>query len=169
MALLVGAREEEHVGLHALRVEDAGGQAQDGVEVAPVHEAAAQLLAPAVVEEHVVGYDDRRAAAEPQRADAVLDEGELVGGDAVGDGQVVARRRPARRAEGRVGEDEVRALEGRLGAARAERVGEQEVARVDPVEVQVHQHQAVRVGHVLDAAQRLVDLEGRAASSFRSK
>jgi hypothetical protein len=56
------AVEEEHVGLDALRVEDAGRQAQEGVHVALVQELAAHDLARAALEEHVVGHDDRRAA-----------------------------------------------------------------------------------------------------------
>ncbi|CAE1304427.1 unnamed protein product [Acanthosepion pharaonis] len=57
-----------------------------------------------------------------QRADDVLDEGQLIGRDAVGDGQVVARRRPARRAERRVAQDQVGALEPRLAAPLGDRV-----------------------------------------------
>jgi hypothetical protein len=46
----------------ALRVEDAGRQAQEGVHIALVQELAPHDLARAALEEHVVGHDDRRAA-----------------------------------------------------------------------------------------------------------
>lgn len=48
------ALEEEYVGFHALCVEDAGGQAQDRVHVAFIHEVLADTLAVAIGEEHVV-------------------------------------------------------------------------------------------------------------------
>ena len=46
-----------------------------------------------------------------------------------------------------------------LRAARAQRIGEIEMVRIDRVQVQVHQQQAEGVGHVLQAAQRLAELE----------
>lgn len=64
---LVGcaAREEEHVCLDALRVEDAGRQSQDGVQVALLHEVAADGLTVAVGEQDVVGQDDGGARSPP--------------------------------------------------------------------------------------------------------
>ena len=62
------AVEEEDVGLDALRVEDAGRQAQERVDVALVQELAADRLAGAALEEDVVGHDDRRPAVDLQDA-----------------------------------------------------------------------------------------------------
>ena len=49
------AVEKEHVGLDALRVEDAGGQPQQRMDVAIVQEAFADGLAGATLEQHVIG------------------------------------------------------------------------------------------------------------------
>ena len=61
---LVGlaALEKQHVGLDALRIEDAGRQPQDGVQVAKVHQPRAQPAAGVVLEQHVVGHHHRRRA-----------------------------------------------------------------------------------------------------------
>ena len=61
--VLLATGEEQHVGLDALGVEDAGGQAQDGVQVALVHQVGADLLAVAVVKQHVVGQHHGGPAA----------------------------------------------------------------------------------------------------------
>jgi hypothetical protein len=54
--------KEQHVGLHALRVEQARGQAQQGVHVALVQQLFADGFARAAFEEHVVGQHHRGAA-----------------------------------------------------------------------------------------------------------
>ena len=78
------AVEEEHVGLDALGVEDAGRQTQQGVHVALLEQLAADRLARAAFEKHVVGHDDRGAAVLLQDREDVLEEVELL----------VARGRP---------------------------------------------------------------------------
>jgi len=46
--------EEQHIGFYALSIKDAGGQAQDGVQVALVHQVAAHVGADASFEQHVI-------------------------------------------------------------------------------------------------------------------
>lgn len=58
VVVTAAAREEEDVRLDALRVENAGRQAQDRVEVAFLHEVAADGGAVALGEEHIVRQDD---------------------------------------------------------------------------------------------------------------
>ena len=72
------AVEEEDVRLHALGVEDAGRQAQQRVDVALVEQLAADGLAGAALEEHVVGHDDGGAAVDLEQRLDVLDEVELL-------------------------------------------------------------------------------------------
>jgi hypothetical protein len=57
---LVGlaAREKYHIGLHALRVENARRQSQDGVEVTKLHHPCAQPAAGVVLEQDVIGHHD---------------------------------------------------------------------------------------------------------------
>ena len=71
------ALEEEDVGLHSLGVEDAGGEAQEGVDVAALEEFAADGFAGSAFEEDVVGEDDGGGAADLELADDVLEEVEL--------------------------------------------------------------------------------------------
>ena len=125
-------------------------------EIALVHEVRADLLADALLEEHVVGEHDGRAAAGLQAAVDVLEEDELLVARRVGD--VVARRAAAAllRAEGRVREDDVGLRE--LRAARAERVAERDVA-LDVVEHRVHQREALHVGDELHAVEGFALLE----------
>jgi hypothetical protein len=74
--------EEQHVGLDALGVKDAGGQAQDGVQVALVHQVAADVGAHIAFKQHVVGQHHGGAAAGLEAAVDVLQKGELlVAGD----------------------------------------------------------------------------------------
>jgi hypothetical protein len=72
--------EEHHIGLDALRVEDARGQAQHGVNVAGLQQLAADLLARAALEQHVVGQHHRRLTVHLEHADDVLQEVELLVG-----------------------------------------------------------------------------------------
>ena len=90
------AVEEEDVGLDALGVEDAGGQAQEGVDVAALEQFAAHGFAGAAFEEDVVGDDDGGAAVDLEHVDDVLDEVELF--VAGGGPEVVALVCPASRA-----------------------------------------------------------------------
>jgi hypothetical protein len=72
------AVEEEDVGLDALGVEDAGREAQEGVDVALGEQLAADRLAGAALEEDVVGDDDGGAAVDLEERLDVLDEVELL-------------------------------------------------------------------------------------------
>ena len=72
------AVEEEDVGLDALGVEDAGGQPQQGMDIAIVQEAFADGFAGAALEENVVGHNDGGAAVDLQQAADVLEEVELL-------------------------------------------------------------------------------------------
>lgn len=70
--------EEQHVGLNALAVEDAGGQAQDGVQVEFVQQAAAQRLAGSALEQHIVGQHHGGRSARLQHGNDVLKEVQLL-------------------------------------------------------------------------------------------
>ena len=74
------AVEEEDVGLHALRVEDARGQAQQRVHVGLLEQFAADRFARAAFEEHVVGQHHRRAPVLLEDREDVLEEVELLVG-----------------------------------------------------------------------------------------
>ena len=87
------AVEEQDVGLHALRVEDAGGQAQQRVHVRLLEQLAADGFAGAAFKEHVVRQHDRRAAVLLEDGEDVLEEVELL----------VARRSPRNRRGGSSG------------------------------------------------------------------
>ena len=78
--------EEEHVGFHALRIEETGRQTQECVHVAFVQELAPDGLPRATFEKDVVWYHDRGAAILFQQGFDVLDEIELLVG---------GRRRPS--------------------------------------------------------------------------
>ena len=54
--------EQEDVRLHTLRVEDAGGQAQEGLDVGLLKQLTADRFASAAFEKHVIRHDSRRAA-----------------------------------------------------------------------------------------------------------
>ena len=77
--LFVGgfALEEGDVGFDALGVEDAGGEAQEGVDVAALEELAADGFTCPAFEEDVVGEDDGGGAADLEFADDVLEEVQL--------------------------------------------------------------------------------------------
>lgn len=68
------AVEEEDVGLDALGVEDAGGQAEKGVHIAFVKEFAANGFAGSAFEEDVIGDDDGGASLDFQERLDVLEE-----------------------------------------------------------------------------------------------
>ncbi len=136
-----------------LRVEDAGGQAQDGVQVALVHQVAADVAADVALEQHVVGQHHGGAATGLEATVDVLQEGELF--VAGGVGKVIAAGQAAAflGAERWVGQDQ-----GGLGqrlAFRAERVAVADAA-VDAVQHQVHHRQAVGVLHMFHAIEGAV-------------
>lgn len=66
--------EEQHVGFHALGVEDAGGQAQQGMDIAAFEQLAADTFAGSTFEQHVVGANDACGSADLQFPDDVLEE-----------------------------------------------------------------------------------------------
>ena len=76
--------EEQDVGPHTLCVEDAGGQAQQGMDVGLLEQFAADRLPRSTLEQHIVGKNHRSAAVLLQDREDVLEEVELL----------VARRRP---------------------------------------------------------------------------
>ena len=96
------AVEEQDVRLHALRVEDAGGQAQQRVHVRLLEQFAPDGFARAAFEQHVVRQHDRRAAVLLEDREDVLEEIELLvaGGRpeivAVDDERFLAPSRPPR-------------------------------------------------------------------------
>lgn len=71
------AIEEEDVGFDALGVENAGGEAQEGVDVAALEQFAADGFAGSAFEEDVVGEDDGGGATDFDFADDGLEEVEL--------------------------------------------------------------------------------------------
>jgi len=106
------------------------------VEIALVHEVGANTAARVLLKQHVVGQDHRGAAAGPQPAVDVLEEGELLVGGGIG--EVVAGGLAAALlgAEWRVGEDDVGLRE--IRAEGRQRVAELEVG-CEVVEEGVHE------------------------------
>lgn len=78
------AVEEDDIGLHSLGVEEAGGEAEDGMDIGLLEQVAADGFAGAALEEHIVRQHDGRAAVLLEDGEDVLDEVELL----------VARARP---------------------------------------------------------------------------
>jgi len=70
--------EEDHVSLHAWRIPDAGGQAQQGVDAAFLKEVPSHLLARAALEQHVVRDHHRGMAVDFQKRVDVLHKIELL-------------------------------------------------------------------------------------------
>ena len=119
------AVEEEHVGFDALGIEDAGGQAQKGMDIALMQQFPAHGFAGPAFEEDIIRHDDRRAAVDLQQSLDVLDEVQLF--VAGGDPEVVANHGSglmldiallgdvgdtALLAEGRIGEHHIEAVTG---------------------------------------------------------
>ena len=155
--------EEQHVGLHALGVENAGRQPQQRVNIELLEQVAANGLPGTALEQHVVGHDDGAPPIDRQQRLDVLQEVQLL----------VLRGRPeilpfvavfflfqvaflvddgdaALLAEGRIGQDQAEAVAGIAGQAvhaRMDRAG----IGVDAVQVEVHNAQPGRVGHQFPA------------------
>src|ERR1700722_9275937 len=70
----VAALKKQNVRLHALRVEDARRQTEDGMQVAKVHQPRAEAATRVVLEQYVVGDYHCGTSGWFQRADDVLDE-----------------------------------------------------------------------------------------------
>ena len=98
--------EEQYIGLHALSVEDASGQAQDSVQVALVHEIGTDLFADVAFKEHVIWQHDGGATTGQEGTVDMLEEAELL--VAGRKSEIITRRQPATflGAKWRVGEDE---------------------------------------------------------------
>ena len=161
--------EEDHVGLDPLRVEDAGRQAQDGVQVGVVEQLAADRLAGAALEQDVVGHDHGGAAAAVEHGADVLHEVELLVGGGRPEvlpvvGQVVGfllavfvgEAQGALLAERRIRQHVVipLAVVGDQGVMR--QYGHAAVDLADVVQEQVHQAQPPGVGDDLVAVKRVV-------------
>ena len=69
---------QQDVGLDSLRVEDAGGQTQQGVNVGLLEQFASDGFAGAAFEENIVGDNDRSATVLLQNGEDVLKEVELL-------------------------------------------------------------------------------------------
>lgn len=80
------------------------------MQIAQVHQPGAQLATHIVFEEHIVWYDDGRAAADFQRADHMLDEGKRSFGGAGGDDEIAARNPLGEFVERRIGQDQVNGI-----------------------------------------------------------
>src|SRR5690554_6166003 len=154
--------EEQHVGFHALGVEDAGGQAQDGVQVALVHQVPAHVGAYAGFEQHVVWQHHGGAATGFEVTVDMLQKGQLfvagfVGQVVTGDAGIAAFAG----AEGRVGQDHIGLLQ--PGAGLAQGVAQVHHAFGIPfhaVQQAVHQGQAAGAGHQFNAHVGLGGLKG---------
>src|SRR4051794_33442077 len=73
----VTTSEEQYVGFHTLSVKDAGGQTQDGVQVALVHQIGANLFADVAFEEHVIGQNHSSTTSGEEPTIDVLQKAEL--------------------------------------------------------------------------------------------
>jgi hypothetical protein len=70
--------EEQDVGFHAVGIEDAGGQAKDGVQIGGAHQLLAHGLSGAAFEEHVVGKHHGGLSVGFEEGADVLQEVELL-------------------------------------------------------------------------------------------
>lgn len=103
--------EGQDVGLHALGVEDPGGEPEDRVQAALVHEVRPDLGADLALEEHVVREDHGGAFPGFEAPVDVLKEGELLVGCEVGEVLTGGSPPALLRAEGRGREDDIRRRE----------------------------------------------------------
>ena len=85
--------EEQHVGLHALSVENPGRQSQDRMQVALVHQVSTDLGADAFFKQNVVRQNDGSSATGFESAINVLQESQLL--VACHEGKVIASRTTA--------------------------------------------------------------------------
>ena len=153
-------REKQHVGFHALRVENARRETEHRVKIALVHEVGADFLAVAVGKEDVVrqNHSGAGSSAGVQAPVDVLEEIQLL--VAGGEREVVAGGAFAAFfcAEGGICEDKVIILHGfaQIGEGVA-----QENLSPDVVEHGIHKGKAVGVVDQFAAGERLVPLEFR--------
>ena len=152
--------EEEEVGADAgVGIEDAVGQADDGVQVALGEEGFLDARLDAFAEEGAVGQHEAGAAAglEDLHEEHEEEVGGLAGAELGGEVGLDAVLLHA--AEGRVGDDDVHAL---LRAPVAQRAGEGVVVadvggHVDAVQQQIGHAQDVRQVLLLDAGEAVLD------------
>ena len=148
--------EEQHVGFHAVGVENAGGQAQDGMQVVALHQLVPHLLGGAGVGEHAVGQHHAHPASGAHDGHDVLQEVHLVvaGFDefrAVG-GYLHAALGPG--AKGRIGEDHLVQVIG--GVQQGILIHDGAFLHADVVQVQVHGSQGDHQGGVVRAEEGVV-------------
>ncbi|RMR25994.1 hypothetical protein ALP90_05675 [Pseudomonas amygdali pv. ulmi] len=153
--------KEQHVGLYALGVEDTCWQSQDGVQVALVHQVAANIGADAGFEQYVVRQYHSSSAARFQASVNMLKEGQLLVAGLVS--QVITGRATAAFgcAERRVGENYVNL--GQVGPGLAEGVAQMHhpfFITFHAVEQGVHKRQATGTRYQLNADKGTVTLEG---------
>ena len=152
--------KKQHVGFDALGVEDAGGQPEDGVQAAFVHQVAAHVGAYAGFKQHVVGQHHGGAATVFEVAHDVLQKGQLlVAGDKR---QVISRGAAAAfgGAKGRVAQHHVAVGQGAACAGQGvAQVHHALVVAFHAVQQAVHQRQAPGAGDQLHANEGVVALE----------
>ncbi len=138
MRVLRAFLEEQHHGLHARADEGAAGAIEHGVQVAFFEQLLAQADGGVVgVGEEGVLDDDAGAASGLEDFDEVLEEEE--GGLAGADGEVLLHFLALFAAEGRIGQDDVEAvLFLNVGEVFGQRVGVDDVGRLDAVQDHVH-------------------------------
>ena len=152
--VLVGGApgEEEDVGFNALGVEDAGGETQDGVQVALVHEVAADVLADAGLKQNIVRQHHGGAASGQEVTVDVLEEAELFIAGGIGEIRAGGQAAAFFGAEGRIGQDE-----GGLGQGRAIlRKGGPITDATDAMKHEIHHGEAVGILHMLHAIEGAV-------------
>jgi len=168
----VGARlfvKEQHVRLYSLRVEDAGRQPQQGVDVALGEELAADRFSGTAFEQDVIGDDNRGSAVDLEQRTHMLHEVELfVGGRSPEvvphDGErfslldtfLIDHADARLLAEWRIGQHEIEASPwiGAETVVDLYRRFDLAVRRADAVEHEVHRAQASDAFGDLDAAER---------------
>ena len=138
--------EEEHDGLHARADEGAAGAVEDGVEVAFFEEFLPQADGGVVgVRQEGVLDDDARAATGLEDFDEVLEEEER--GLAGADGEVLLHFLALFATEGRVGDDDVEAiLLLHIGEVLSERVGVDDIGRLNAVQDHIHDRDDIGEG-----------------------
>lgn len=147
--------EEEDIGLHPLSIEDARRQSQDRMQIALLHQIAADIHPRVIFKEHIVWHHHRTAATRLQASVTVLQEAKLfITGDK---GEIIPGgcASPFLGAKGGIGEDDI-------GGAKSLTIRGQGIA-TEPVALNVVQHgihegQAVGIGdefHAIEGVQAL--------------
>lgn len=148
--------EEQHVGFHAVGVENAGGQAQDGMQVVILHQLVPHLFGGAAIGEHAVRQHHAHAPARAHDGHDVLEEVHLIvaGLDkfrAVG-GYLHAALGTG--AEERIGQDDLIQMIG--GVQQGILIHDGALLHADVVKVQIHGGQGDHQGGIVRAEQGVV-------------